>query len=107
LFFEQPTDPNKLDYLKRKSPLTLVEMENDWTLTHKEWAVVKEVKLSRRQKVCFYLFYWKAIRQEEIAIRLGITRSSVATHIQRAREKCRHYLLSRKQVSGSGTSQTP
>ena len=109
MFFEEPTDPNKIDYLKNRSPLSLSEMENDCILTNREWIwIAKRVFFPKQQKICLFLYYWQGMPQEEIAIKLNISRSAVGTHIWLARKRIRHFLLVRNNnFSGSGTSQNP
>jgi DNA-directed RNA polymerase specialized sigma24 family protein len=71
-------------------------MENDCTLTIKEWIwITKRINFPRQQKVCFFLYYWYGMPQEDIAIKLGISRGAVGAHVFWARKRVKHLLIDR------------
>ena len=68
-------------------------MLDDWMfLRHK-------VRLTERQGVCLFLYYWQKTQQDEIGQRLNISVSVVAGHLHAAKKKVKTVLDMRKTKS--------
>lgn len=86
-----------IDFFKRRYDfnLTISEMENDYTLGFEEWKIItSNIKLSKREKQCLYLYYWKGLTQKEIAFIIKgnkILRQTVSKYIKRAINKIAIY----------------
>lgn len=68
------------------------ELSTNRTRLRTAQAVMREAigrELTERQRECVLLYYFQGLTQEEIAGRLGINKSTVCLHLQKARERLR------------------
>jgi len=93
---EKSSDPayhiQLADYFSDASPLPSrrVELKEMEAIIH---AGVH--RLPGQQRLAFYLSRYQGLRQEEIALQMGITKQSVKSHLVRALSSLRKYLLAR------------
>ena len=76
-----------------KCCLSLSEMELDCDLGDDEWKVLENVKLSKREKQCLYMYFWEGMTQAKIANNLEITRNAITIYLKRAKIKIRKYYM--------------
>lgn len=74
-----------------KCCLSLSEMELNCNLGDDEWQILEQVKLSRREKQCLYMYYWECMKQKQIAENLNIRQRVVSTYLARAKIKIQKY----------------
>ena len=84
-------DEGLIDHLAQTSPLTVAEMENEG-LGADELNVVATAGLTKRQFICFKLYYFEEYSQAEIGDILGISRQTVWRHIKKGKERLRKTL---------------
>jgi len=61
-------------------------------LNEDEWLLLDGVNLTLRELECLFYYYWFGKKQKEIAKRLKIKRSTVVTHLLKAKRKIgKHY----------------
>lgn len=79
--------PNELLDQYQSCEMSICEMENDFKLGVKEWCILRKIRLSRREKECVYLYYWRGFNTYQIANKLGVERPVVSIYLSRARHK--------------------
>lgn len=67
--------------------LSLSEMELNCNLGDDEWQIIEQIKLSKREKQCLYMYYWECMKQKQISENLNIRQRVVSTYLTRAKIK--------------------
>lgn len=87
-----------IDYMKRNPVLEPLESElsGNSALNEDERAKLRAIqvaltKLSRKQRICFHMFYVEEWSTEEIANMLNLSEGSVKSHLNRSRQKIRSH----------------